>query len=110
MDQNLAHDHRNRASEIDRDQQEADSYEQQNNEDIEQSSLEEDENNVVSEEPRQLSKIVYPEVPKDFDRNKYMEEFERYEPSNVADMMYARKEKKIPGSVLKPHSLYANLV
>jgi hypothetical protein len=41
---------------------------------------------------------------------KYKEELERYDPSNVADMMYARKERNIPGSVLKPHNPYVHLV
>ena len=41
---------------------------------------------------------------------RFKEELERYDPSNVADMMYAKKERKIPGSVLKPHSPYAHLV
>jgi hypothetical protein len=53
---------------------------------------------------------VYPDPPREFDVAKYSEEFERYDPSNVADMMYARKERKIPGSVLKPHSPFSNLV
>ena len=55
-------------------------------------------------------KVTLPEPPVDFDKNRYAEEFERYDPRNVADAMYARKERKIPGSVLKPHSPYTNLV
>ena len=55
-------------------------------------------------------KVNLPEPPANFDKNKYADEFERYDPNNVAEAMFARKERKIPGSVLKPHSPYANLV
>lgn len=44
------------------------------------------------------------EKPVVLDEKKYREELERYDPENVADLMYARKERKIPGSVLKPHN------
>lgn len=44
------------------------------------------------------------------DDKRFKDELERYDPNNVADMMFARKERKIPGSVLKPHSPYASLV
>jgi hypothetical protein len=78
--------------------------------DVDNSSVEEDDNQNAFEEHKQHTKIVYPDPPRDFDASKFAEEFERYQPSNVADLMYARKERKIPGSVLKPHSPYANLV
>jgi len=55
-------------------------------------------------------KVEYPEPPRDFDKSKYQDELERYDPANVADLMYERKERKIPGSVLKPHCPYVNLV
>lgn len=71
--------------------------------------MEDDENPSVEEQKVNI-KVVYPEPPKDFDRAKYADEFEKYEPSNVADLMYQRKERKIPGSVLKPHSNYTHLV
>jgi len=45
-----------------------------------------------------------------FDEKKFRDELERYDPSNVADLMYARKERKIPGSVMKPHNVYCSLV
>jgi hypothetical protein len=56
------------------------------------------------------SKVVYPEPPQDFDITKHAEEIERYDPALVAEQMYDRKERKIPGSVLKPHSKYVNIV
>ena len=77
--------------------------------DADASSVEEDERYSVEEVKQQNVRIVYPEPPKDFDRSKYAEEFEKYEPNNVADMMFQRKERKIPGSVLKPHAHYSNL-
>lgn len=49
-----------------------------------------------------------PEKP--LDEKKFKDELERYDPNNVADLMFARKERKIPGSVMKPHCPYANLV
>ena len=42
--------------------------------------------------------------------HRYADEFERYEPHAVAESMYARKERKIPGSVMKPHSMHVNFV
>lgn len=44
------------------------------------------------------------------DEKKYQEELEKYDPAHVADLMYAKKERKIPGSVLKPHAPYVHLV
>lgn len=41
---------------------------------------------------------------------KYRDELEKYDPQHVADLMYARKERKIPGSVLKPHNPYVSLI
>jgi hypothetical protein len=35
---------------------------------------------------------------------------ERYDPQNVADAMFQKKERKIPGSVMKPHNPYVHLV
>lgn len=29
---------------------------------------------------------------------------EKYDPQHVADLMFAKKERKIPGSVMKPHN------
>ena len=83
--------------------------------DADQSSLEDIDDQGNQEEakaqnPGEKIRITYPEPPADFDKNKYADEFERYEPSNVAEAMYARKERKIPGSVMKPHSPYVNLV
>ncbi len=37
----------------------------------------------------------------------YQEELEKYDPYYVAELMYARKERKIPGSVTKPHNPYS---
>jgi len=54
--------------------------------------------------------LKFPDPPQGFDINKYKDELERYDPGNVAEAMFNRKERKIPGSVLKPHSLYVNLV
>ena len=54
--------------------------------------------------------IKLPDAPKDFDKQRFAEEFERYEHHAVAESMYAKKQRKIPGSVMKPHSLYVNLV
>ena len=85
----------------------------QNNElldDIDQSSVEEDEQAESEHKAGYKTKIVYPEPPTDFDKARYADEFERYDPANVAELMYNRKERKIPGSVLKPHSPYCNLV
>ena len=45
-----------------------------------------------------------------FDEEKYKEEIERYDPNNVAELMFAKKERKIPGSVMKPHNPYVHLV
>lgn len=45
-----------------------------------------------------------------YDEKRFREELERYDPQIVADLMYARKERKIPGSVLKPHNPYCHLV
>ena len=53
--------------------------------------------------------VIPPENEVD-DEERFKEELERYDPQNVADMMYARKERKIPGSVLKPHNPYVHLV
>jgi len=53
---------------------------------------------------------MYPEPPKDFNKKKYKEECERYDPAHVAELMHDRKARKIPGSVLKPHSPYVHLV
>jgi len=53
---------------------------------------------------------MYPEPPQDFDEKRYKEECERYDPSYVAELMFAKKERKIPGSVMKPHSPYVHLV
>ena len=44
------------------------------------------------------------------DEKKYQEELEKYDPAHVADLMYAKKERKIPGSVLKPHAPFVHLV
>ena len=41
---------------------------------------------------------------------KYQEELEKYDPEEVAELMYAKKERKIPGSVYKPHNIYTTLV
>lgn len=41
---------------------------------------------------------------------KYQEELEKYDPDEVAELMYAKKERKIPGSVYKPHNPYSTLV
>lgn len=57
-----------------------------------------------------IAPIKYPDPPENFDLSKYKDELERYDPANVADLMFNRKERKIPGSVLKPHSMYVNLV
>lgn len=46
----------------------------------------------------------------DYDNSQFKQELERYDPHNVADLMYARKERKIPGSVLKAHNPYCHLV
>jgi hypothetical protein len=54
--------------------------------------------------------LKFPDPPQGFDINKYKDELDRYDPANVAEAMFNRKERKIPGSVLKPHSLYVNLV
>ena len=53
--------------------------------------------------------VIPPENEVD-DEERFKEELEKYDPQNVADMMYARKERKIPGSVLKPHNPYVHLV
>ena len=58
----------------------------------------------------QASSSMYPEPPQDFDEKRYKEECERYDPAYVAELMYAKKERKIPGSVMKPHSPYVHLV
>lgn len=63
-----------------------------------------------AEEGNKKIKIQFPEPPPDFDKSKYKDELERYDPHNVAELMYSRKERKIPGSVLKPHSPYVCLV
>jgi len=76
--------------------------------DVDQSSVED--NDDDNKQEVQSHKIEYPEPPRNFDKRKYQEEFERYDPANVADLMYARKERKIPGSVMKPHQPYVNLV
>ena len=44
------------------------------------------------------------------DKRRYKEEMEKYDPAHVADLMYSRKERKIPGSVLKPHNPFVHLV
>ena len=44
------------------------------------------------------------------DEKKYAEEMEKYDPEHVADLMFAKKERKIPGSVTKPHNPYVHLV
>lgn len=44
------------------------------------------------------------------DEKKYAEELEKYDPNHVADLMFAKKERKIPGSVTKPHNPYVHLV
>jgi hypothetical protein len=54
--------------------------------------------------------VEYPQPPSDVDMRKHKEEIEKYDPHAVAEMMYAKKERKIPGSVLKPHSPYVHLV
>tara|TARA_B110000285_G_scaffold230516_1_gene297280 strand:+ start:670 stop:984 length:315 start_codon:yes stop_codon:yes gene_type:complete len=56
-----------------------------------------------------VAEMMMMQDPK-LDEKRFKEELERYDPNNVADMMFARKERKIPGSVLKPHSPYAHLV
>jgi len=53
---------------------------------------------------------MYPELPQDFDEERYKEECDRYDPAYVADLMFAKKERKIPGSVMKPHAQYVHLV
>ena len=78
--------------------------------DIDHSSVEEDEQHEEEQKEGYKAKIIYPEPPQDFDRAKYADEFERYDPGNVAECMFNRKERKIPGSVLKPHLPYCNLV
>jgi hypothetical protein len=55
-------------------------------------------------------RVDYPEPPSEAEMRKYKEELEKYDPHAVAEMMYAKKERKIPGSVLKPHSPYVHLV
>ena len=44
------------------------------------------------------------------DKEKYQEELEKYDPNTVADLMFNKKERKIPGSVVKPHNPYVHLV
>jgi len=78
--------------------------------DIDNSSVEEEDNQNAYEDHKHFTKIVYPDPPREFDLSKFQEEFERYDPANVAELMYARKERKIPGSVMKQHSPYCNLV
>lgn len=114
MDQNLAEDQRKYAVRNgllgpDIDEQEAFAHGEMGD-DVDASSVEEDENQGAYEEHKTRAKIVYPDPPRDFDASKFADEFERYDPSNVAELMYARKERKIPGSVLKQHSPYCNLV
>jgi len=78
--------------------------------DIDNSSVEDEDAQIAYEEQKPVStKIVYPDPPREFDATKFHEEFERYDPLNVAELMHARKERKIPGSVSKPHSPYSNL-
>jgi hypothetical protein len=50
------------------------------------------------------------DAPTESDSKKWKDELEKYDPSTVADLMFARKERKIPGSVMKPHCPYSNLV
>jgi len=66
-----------------------------------------EEDNTVN---TQASSRMPPEPPRDFDERRYKEECERYDPSYVADLMYAKKERKIPGSVMKAHGQYVHLV
>ena len=68
-----------------------------------------DEDDPVEIEQKTEAKIVYPEPPK-IDKVKFADEFDKFDPSYVADQMYQRKERKIPGSVLKPHAMYSCLV
>lgn len=44
------------------------------------------------------------------DEKKYADEMEKYDPQHVADLMFAKKERKIPGSVMKPHNPNCMLV
>lgn len=115
MDLNLAEDQRkfmvrSGLEGADNDEQEALQAQGEMMDDADGSSAEEEDNQGGYEEHKTLAKIVYPDPPREFDASKFADEFERYDPSNVAEQMYARKERKIPGSVLKPHSPYCNLV
>lgn len=37
-------------------------------------------------------------------QKKYLEELEKYDPNLVGELMYAKKERKIPSSISKPHN------
>lgn len=61
-------------------------------------------------ETRQSNNFYQDRLEGKVDSSKYREELEKFDPQHVADLMYAKKERKIPNSVLRPHNPYVQLV